>query len=526
MPKSWHQRQKERGVKLILTWFEPRQCWKKYRSGKTRYFHHPNSAAGYEAAVAEYHVWLTEEKSSRALAPEHDHHLDLLGKCLDWYDRFGVPDGEEELQDAVREIFHRIKETRESNADLPDLAAHIPDELTQGERQFIIEFCLRGMVAPNEQGNVFDARFGSIGWKLNDKWEERVRHLDELAAHGKKEPQTVGHQVNRFLDSKEKLVHAGVNKARTWGTLAERLPFFVSWIKPGTHVSTIDGTTVTGFYEWTLAQASWNHQRAKGIFNTARQWIRWAWRQDDVELEELPRNIDSREFVFLTHLDETGISKETRTDKLWTLDDFRSTLQLVPEDFKLFLLLMLNCGFTNEDIASLLKSEVRLEEGRIVRQRGKTRRHAHPPVVNYKLWPTTAELFRKRWSEHPTLALTNSQGRPLGVSRLVKEAGKTKEVLWTAIGRRYQQMKRAVPKKKKRPPLPDKELKFLRKTGSTKIRSKREFLSLDSLYLGHSWATVADKHYNAFDGLPYPPLDEAITWLGSEFAQCESGSES
>ena len=30
---------------------------------------------------------------------------------------------------------------------------------------------------------------------------------------------------------------------------------------------------------------------------------------------------------------------------------------------------------------------------------------------------------------------------------------------------------------------------------------------LDSLYLGHSWATVADKHYNAFDGQPYQPLD-------------------
>ena len=42
-------------------------------------------------------------------------------------------------------------------------------------------------------------------------------------------------------------------------------------------------------------------------------------------------------------------------------------------------------------------------------------------------------------------------------------------------------------------------------------------MGLDSLYLGHSWANMADKHYNAFDGHIYKPLDEAIDWLGIEF---------
>ena len=65
--------------------------------------------------------------------------------------------------------------------------------------------------------------------------------------------------------------------------------------------------------------------------------------------------------------------------------------------------------------------------------------------------------------------------------------------------------------------MPNKQMKYLRKTGSSKLRSDRRFFSLDSLYLGHSWVTIADKHYNAFDGQPYPPLDEAIEWLGKEF---------
>lgn len=509
MARGWHQKQKDKGVKLILTWFEARQCWKKYRDGKTKYFHQLNSAAGYEAAVAEYHAWLQLEHDSREFVAEYRHHIALLGKCLEWYERFGVPEEEDQLHPELASLRSRFEAALSSNEELPSPPTLLPDGVTMAKKELILSIC-------NLDG-LGSERFGELQWSPNGCWSERLRQLSNLESHSKKQPQTVGHQVRRFLDFKEKQVDAGVVTARTWGTLAERLPYFVDWIRKGTHVSTIDGTTVTGFYEWVLSQPAWGHQRSKGIFNTARQWIRWAWRQDDVELEQLPRNIDSREFVFLTHLDESGTTKKTRTDNLWTPTEFTQTLERVPEDFQLFLLLMLNCGFTNSDVAALLKAEVQLEEGRIIRQRGKTRRHSHPPVVNYKLWPKTLELLRKYWSEHPKFALTNQRGNPLGVSKLKKENGNTSETLWTSIGRRYSNMKTAKPKKKKKPQLPDKQLKFLRKTGSTKIRGSKQFMSLDSLYLGHSWATVADKHYNAFDGQPYGPLDDAIDWLGSEF---------
>lgn len=505
MAKDWHQRQKARGIKLILTWFGARNRWKKFRDGHTKYFTHPNSAAGYEAAVAEYHAWLHEMKDSRTLAAEYQHHIGQLRMCLEWYVRFGVPEEEDQLQPEVEKLKDRFEATLESKNELQCPSRLLPDGAELAERELILSICnLDGLASE---------KFGSIGWSPNGVWTERLRQLSELDTHHRKQPQTVQHQVQRFLAFKEKQVNAGIIKARTWGTLSERLQFFVDWIKPGTHVSTIDGTTITNYYEWVLSHPSWGHQRAKGIFNTGRQWIRWAFRQDDVELEQLPRNIDSREFVFLTHIDETGVTKETRTDKLWTPRDFALVSSQVPVDFRLFLLLMLNCGFTNEDVAALLKSEIRLSEGRIVRQRGKTRRHAHPPVVSYKLWSTTIKLLEQQWSDHPTLALTNQRGNPLAVSKLVHENGETKEVVWTSIGRRFGQMKNA------KAQLPNKQLMFLRKSGSTKIRSKREFMSLDSLYLGHSWATVADKHYNAFDGQPYDPLDEALRWLGEEFGQ-------
>jgi hypothetical protein len=510
MPQPWHQRQKKLGVKLVLSWFEPRKCWKKYHEGEVKYFKQPNSGAGYEAAVLEYHSWLHQRKQTRPLGAEYEHHIQIFRQCLDWYGRFGTPENEEEMRTEIAKLVANLEATYEAEAPLPFVADCLPDGVTSSEKELILTFCSDRIVGPNDVIQLFDKRFGSLGWSLPGIWQERIRQLGALVLHQRKQPQTVEYQVQRFLAFKEMQVRGGVLKARTWGTLAERLPIFVDWIKPGTHVATINGTTITEFYKW-LLQKSWGQERRKGIFTAARQWIRWAWRQDDVELENLPKNIDSREFVFLTHLDETGVAKKTRTEMLWTPDEFHRTLGLVPEDFQLYLLLMLNCGFTNIDVGTLLKSEVRLKEGRIVRQRTKTRRHEHPPVVSYKLWPRTARLLKSQLSDHPVLALTNRAGTPLCVSKLIVINGVTRESAWDALHRRYMNMKKA------KPLMPNKQMRYLRKTGSSKLRSDRRFFSLDSLYLGHAWVTIADKHYNTFDGQPYPPLDEAIEWLGKEF---------
>lgn len=528
MPKHWHQRQKEQGGKLVLSWFAPRKCWKKYHDGEVKYFKQPDTAEGYQAAVLEYHVWLHKKKQTRPLGAEYEHHIQLLRQCLDWYGRFGTPENEEDMYAEIAKLIAKLEAHFASEEPLPYVASCLPDCVNRSEKELLIAFCSSSQIVGPDDAlpiniRMFDRRFGGLAWSLPEVWQERIRQLDSLTSHQRKQPQTVEYQVQRFLDFKEMQVRGGVLKARTWGTLAERLPIFVDWIKPGTHVSTINGITITEFYQWLLHQSR-GQQWRKGIFATARQWIRWAWRQDDVELENLPKNLDSREFVFLTHLDETGVAKKTRTELLWTPDEFHQTLNIVPEDFQLYLLLMLNCGFTSIDVGTLLKSEIRLKEGRIVRQRTKTRRHEHPPLVNYKLWSRTARLLRSHLSTDPVLALTNRAGGPLSVSKLVVKNGSTRETVWCSLRRRWGTMKKPKPKpnlpgkkKKVKPTLPDKQLKFLRKTGSSKLRSNSRFFSLDSLYLGHALATIADKHYNVFDGQPFLPLDEAIDWLGKEF---------
>ena len=381
MSKPWHQRQKEQGAKLVLTWFTPRRCWKKYVSGEVKYFKHPDTAEGYEAAVLELHAWLNERKHTRPLGAEYQHHLELLRQCLDWYGRFGTPEDEEETYALLTQKVGKLEEALAGEEPLPPIAELLwQNPVKHEELKILLLFLKDGIFTEDEEErpppeSASDKRFGRLGYSLPDVWQERIRQLNILSSHQRKQPQTVGHQVQRFLDFKEIQVRGGVLKPRTWGTLNERLAIFVDWIKPGTHVGTINGTTVKEFYKWLLQQMEWGHETRKNIFRTARQWIRWAWREEDVELENLPRNINSDEFVFLAHLDATGVAKKTRTDLLWTPDDFHQALAGVPEDMQLYLLLMLNCGFTSIDVGTLRKSELRLKEGRIVRQRTKTRRH-------------------------------------------------------------------------------------------------------------------------------------------------------
>ncbi len=325
-------------------------------------------------------------------------------------------------------------------------------------------------------------------------------------------PQSVGYQVKRYLNFKAAQAAADELAPTTWGDLADRLFRFEGWVGSNTHVSTVNGSMVKGYYEHLCqlrTEGKVGRLRAHNLLQAAKQWIRWAWREEDVELEKPPRNINDRELRFSIHIDDqTGRRKQTRTEKLFTKEEIHTMLKVLPDHFQLYVLLCLNCGFTQTDLATLRKDELWLEEARIVRQRTKTRRHQSPPVVNYLLWSETSNLLKQQISDHPDLVLLTRRGTPLIVSRMDRI---DHHVRYDTVCRTYGRLR------KKHASLPDKSLKFLRKTGSTKIRSNLHYMYLDQLYLGHSHQTIADKHYNAFDGQPYEPLDEAIQWLGQEF---------
>jgi hypothetical protein len=109
--------------------------------------------------------------------------------------------------------------------------------------------------------------------------------------------------------------------------------------------------------------------------------------------------IDSREFCF-----KVG----AKAVEMWTAEEFRAGLDAATGQLRLHLLLMANCGFTQEDISDLLDTEVDWRAGRITRKRSKTHDHSNVPVVNYKLWPPTFALLKEYRSGRERVMLTAS----------------------------------------------------------------------------------------------------------------------
>ena len=169
----------------------------------------------------------------------------------------------------------------------------------------------------------------------------------------------------------------------------------------------------------------------------------------------------------------------------------------------LYILLCLNCGMRQSDIAALRQSEVDWEAGRIRRKRGKTKEHENVPVVDYLLWEETARLLRKYRSKHPELALTNENNNPLKCETIIDGKVKRLDNIRSAYLRL--QMKLKIPAKERKP------LASLRATASTKLGDHSEFSRFAQFFLGHSPGTVADKHYVKPSGEQF---DRAITWLG------------
>ena len=158
---------------------------------------------------------------------------------------------------------------------------------------------------------------------------------------------------------------------------------------------------------------------------TAKQFIR---RLAEMKLIPLPGNIDSRRFRF-------NHSAPARIE-VFTVEEVRDLLGKAPERMRLYLLLMVQCGCYQNDIAELRQDEVDWKAGTIKRARSKTRER-NGPVVTYKLWPETFELLRKYRSDGE-LVLTTEKGNPLVSYKLVDGKLKRYDAIqsaWTRMGK-------------------------------------------------------------------------------------------
>ncbi len=270
---------------------------------------------------------------------------------------------------------------------------------------------------------------------------------------------------------------------------------FVAWIGPETPIDAIDEAKLEGFFNHLSIQVAakkYSPNYAHTLLMTAKQFVS---RLAEMKLIPLPGNIRSRRFRF-NHSAPAKI-------ETFTAEEVRGLLSACDgfsERTKLYLLLMLNCGMYQNDIAELLKEEVVWTKGTLTRARSKTRERKGP-VVTYKLWSETFALLKKHKAKEDDLALTTDEGKPLVRYWLEEGEMRRYDVIQSAWSRLA--AKTGVRKIRL-------GMKHLRKTSASLLGQHPQYKFYANHFLADSPRTVADRHY-------VTPSDEefflALDWL-------------
>lgn len=311
---------------------------------------------------------------------------------------------------------------------------------------------------------------------------------------------TISYQVCRWLETLQANVNTGLMSAGRWDGYSRTVKHFTSWIGEYCDVATVTALKLEAYYGWVSSQVvegKWTPATANGVFMTARQFIRW---MADLGLIPLPGNIGSRRFRF----GNGATSIETFTD-----EEIKTLLTHATERTKLYLLLMLNCGMYQNDIAELAVEEVNWKAGTITRKRSKTRNRKDAPTVCYRLWPETLRLLKVHRVKTAvsndtggTRLLLTSDNKPL-VHSAVKNG---KHTGYDAIQSAYFRLQEKSGVKK--------ALKSLRKTSASKLASHPEYGAYVQHFLAHAPKGMTDRHYVKPD---QEKFDEAMEWLRGQF---------
>ncbi len=219
-----------------------------------------------------------------------------------------------------------------------------------------------------------------------------------------------------------------------------------------------------------------------------KRWVRFL---DSMEIIDLPRSLRNKDKAFV-------FKKEAKEIRTYPTALVQSVVKELPDKLRCWVLLGLNCGMTNTDIAELRHTQV--SDGYLTRKRIKLRNRLNAPEVRYKLWPETLDLLMNFKSDDANRWFVSSTGTPLVSNRMDGDKPK----LYDLIGNEWKwyKTKNAVPI----------QLRAFRNIGAT-LLEKHEVYGRPSIvekFLADKPTTIATAHYGAAS---QELFDKATDWL-------------
>jgi integrase len=414
-----------------------------------------------------------------------------------WYSvsckQLGVPDTKEASWKAANEWW-------ETQAALAD----IPPEDDRLERATRISHLVQDYTRLDDDGRreAVEALLGAGSYdRLRSKTDAVLTTME-----GPVPERTIRHQIESWTSLLHGVCQSGQMSSGRYDAYCRKIRSFVGWIGPETAIDAINDAGLEGFFNHLSARVGagdYSPTTAHELLMTAKQFVS---RLAELRLIPLPANIRSRRFRF-NHSAPAKI-------ETFTVAEVRGLLTAcddVSERAKLFLLLMLNCGMYQNDIAELRSDEVNWKRGTLARARSKTRER-NGPVVTYRLWAETFTLLKKHRAKGE-LALTTDEGNPLVKYWL--EDGKMRrydsiQSAWARLGQKMGGKIRL-------------GMKHLRKTSASLLGQHPQYKFYANHFLADSPKSIADRHYVR------PNDDEfflALDWLRGQILEAVDGQPS
>ena len=310
----------------------------------------------------------------------------------------------------------------------------------------------------------------------------------------------IKNQIKSFLDHKKISVSLG-----RWDNLRSQLNRFAQFAGSEQPIDTLTSAQLVAYFDHLSQLDELEDYGKRDTFGSAKQFISHLC---ELDLIPFPSKLRSKSLNFSV---ETGEIITYTTDELKTLYDE------AVDRTKLFMLLAMNCGFTQVDISDLVHlrkdkagrviERVDLKEGRIIRKRSKTEKHHNSPIVNYKLWKPTHKLLKQfATNKSAVRVLTTEEGKPLMQDSLSGELRKKTDNIRSAFVRAMNAAEIPADERK--------GFSAIRATSSSMLDNHAEFSRFAQHWLGHAPKSVADKHYVAPSQTRF---DAAVAWLGEQY---------
>src|SRR5271166_541050 len=290
---------------------------------------------------------------------------------------------------------------------------------------------------------------------------------------------TVAAQVDAWKNLLKSACQSGQMSEGRFDAYCRNIRVFADYTGSQAPIDTIDETRLEGFFDYLSAKVGageYSSTYAHTLLMTAKQFVS---RLAEMKLISMPGNIRSRRFRF-----NHSAPAKIETFSVEELRGLLNTAGEMSERTKLYLLLMLNCGMYQNDIAEMKSDEVNWKQGTLTRARSKTRGR-NDPVVTYKLWPETFTLLKKHRATDE-LSLTTDEGNPLVKYWL--EDGKMRR--YDAIQSAWSRLAKKMGVGKHRL-----GMKHLRKTSASLLGQHPQFKFYANHFLADSPRSIAVRHY-------------------------------